>query len=41
MSGNELGFLGTSVACRQILEGNYVPLPELDSHSKELIKELE
>ena len=37
---NDLGFLGTSQACQQILQGNYNSTEEADNISKELIKEL-
>ena len=37
---NDLGFLGTSQACKKILQGNYNPPEEVDQIIKELLKEL-
>ena len=36
----ELGFLGNSAACDQMLKGNYSPPEEVDQHTKDLLQAL-
>ena len=43
MSGQiaaEIGYLGTSTACKQILEGSYIPPPNKSQYTSEYLKHL-